>query len=338
MNNSSPASTSNRPTRPAVGHRAVAPPPPERPRPPERRRKPLIVLIGIGVLAVALVFGFVGSALLRDTKGDVVIAYLNAIREGKAAAALAHGATPAADSSLLTDEVLRRSAELAPITDVTVAATTSNSVMLSMRVGGQPRQVTYPVVQVDGVWKVVEAARTFKLAADPGLIPIVNGAAPAHPTLLTLFPGTYEFTTGTPHLQWAIGRQQLLLGNDPQTPDLELEVPDGSVEAARKVVVDDLTTCVGRTEMAPSGCPFKMTPPAGITVTPKSIRWSLSGTPEWVPAPVGATLVGRVSYSLRLQFDYTANGQRGTYDKTTAMQVDVTADLSKDPITIVYGG
>jgi len=324
------------PTYGPPGHAAVAPPPN---RPARRKRKtPLIVGIGIGVLVLALVAGFVGTVLLRDTKGDMALAYFKAIQEGDAAKAMSYAADPINDTSLLTDAVLKKSAELAPITDVRVKRTSSDTVTLTMDVGGAEEQVQYDVVQREGQWKMVQAVKTFRLSTGDlqGVTPILNGAKPSNPESITIFPGTYQMGTGSPYLRWAQPEQVFLHGIPSHDPIFGLEMTDDAKKAAGTALQELLTKCVASTDLAPADCPFKMTPPSGVTVDKGSVKWAIVGTPTWEPGAAGPLLKATLSYSLRLQFDYKSNGQSGHYDKTNDMTVTAIADMSKDPITFTY--
>lgn len=178
------------------------------------RRHPVVA----AVLVVALVTGGVWFWVdHRDTgrpgqarsAASAVRGYLTAVAEGRAVDALAYLADPRVDRTFLTDEVLARSHQLAPLTDIQVKATSSGA-KARFRLGGYPQVVELEVEKTDGYWFVTshlpQASLSVGNVDSPiswfGVPVLVNGVPlPPGKASATLFPGRYEVTSTHPLVQ-----------------------------------------------------------------------------------------------------------------------------------------
>ncbi len=137
-----------------------------------KNRKPLIITAIVTVAVLVVAGGFVGVLLsMRGDKNgdpnneaaDVARAYLEALADGDAEAALKLSATQPASTELLTDEILKKQREKMPITDIEVkgaAAAEPNSdkrttmVQVAAKFGGQRVEAKLPMIVADGEWKM----------------------------------------------------------------------------------------------------------------------------------------------------------------------------------------
>ena len=168
-------------------------------------------LIGGGALLVLLIAAaIIVPALLRGpapTASSSVEAYLTAISEGDAETALEY-VDPYGDETLLTDEVLKASNELAPITDIVVEESDSGSydstVTASFSVGGETVERDFTVYDYGDEFVISDGLSSISLSYFNGLGLTVNGVAPED-DYSYVFPGTYQLALG--YEQFAIGSE-----------------------------------------------------------------------------------------------------------------------------------
>jgi len=150
-----------------------------------------LVLIIAAVIVVPIVMR--GPA---QTASGVVEEYLTAVSEGDAETALTYVETYA-DDSLLTDEALAASLELAPITDIVVEESDdigdygSTVVSASFAIGGETVEREFEVSKYSDEWQLYDGLVTASLNSLEGLGLTVNGIE-VDDTSVALFPGTYQ--------------------------------------------------------------------------------------------------------------------------------------------------
>jgi len=291
----------------------------------------------------ALVAGLIVTAVVmkvsdRRAKEQMALDFFAAIQRADAATALSFASDPINDASLLTDAVLKKSAEIAPITNVQVKRSTDDTVTLTMDLLEKRQQIQYDVVKRDGQWKMVQAVKTFQVLESDyqGVAPIINGAKPMNPKALTVFPGVYEMTTGSPYLVWMQPQQYFLLGIPSNDPIFGLQMTDEGKDAARTLLMNKLDACVSSKDLEPSGCPFGTKLNAGYALVAGTVRWSLDEPAEWRAGADGPYLTGYLTLELRLRFDYRHDGKKGTYDKSSTIDLQPKADLRTKDITIAW--
>ncbi|SPF68416.1 hypothetical protein PROPJV5_1411 [Propionibacterium ruminifibrarum] len=168
-------------------------------------------LIAIGALVLTLLIGAMTAAIVADRSAlrtaeraaqEAARTYLTAIAEGDAETA--RGYLEVDDDSLLTDEVLRVSNELAPMTDITVGEVTRDRrivthqwVRVGYRVGGVEVSALLSVSRSDD--PTIFNASELSLHGSPDVGITVNGAIPATSSP-TVFPGTYELASNNEYL------------------------------------------------------------------------------------------------------------------------------------------
>ena len=174
---------------------------PAAPAPKKPMSKGLLFgLIGGGVVLVLIIAAAIIVPLLlrapAQTASGVVEGYLTALSEGDAETALTYVETYA-DESLLTDEVLAASLELAPITDIVVEESEdigdygSTLVSASFAIGGETVEREFEVYRYDDDWQLYDGLVTATVSSFEGLGLTVNGVEPGDESV-SLFPGTYQ--------------------------------------------------------------------------------------------------------------------------------------------------
>ncbi|MGD7708006.1 hypothetical protein [Microlunatus sp. Y2014] len=317
-----------------VGHQAIAPP-------PAKRKMGKGLLIGLVAGGLVLVLAIVAGAYLifRDTKGDMVLNYFEALQAANAQEALTYSAEPITDTTLLTDEVLKRSNELGGISQVSIHEESQTWVTVNLKVGNEQQRIQYKVSEGDDGWKLVDAARTYVIPeADLSGVDItVNGAKPSNPASLTLFPGIYEFGTGTPNLAWSEPVQDIMVGIPSLEPTMSVSITDEGKQAAYEGLGKLMAECSKTKELQPENCPFKAQEVPGLV--PDSVQWAVDTNPEsdWRAIVDGPQMSGTYEYTVRLRFQYQTGGQTRQYDQTSRLSTNVIADLTTDPISYAYG-
>ena len=257
--------------------------------PTRRRDVPLLVFVGVVVLVV--VGSLVGASALtsgsrspESRAAAVVQQFLEALAAGDSTKALSYAATPPADTSLLTDEVLRAGQQQAPLADIAVVpGGTATRVDVTFTRGGEPGSDTYTVTRTADGYKIdrVSGTVTF-VTAGVDKLPLLANGVEVRTTSVELFPGEYAFTTGLKNVDWGgDARATVRIALPSDVPRLAPRITDAGKQAflagAKKIV----GTCTAKRELNPSGdCPFGLRQPsAGPKVPDSTVRWRLEGNP-----------------------------------------------------------
>ncbi len=214
---------------------------------------------------------------------DAVKSYLGALAAGDAQTALSFGETIPTDASLLTGAVLAQSNKLAPITDINVPDVNDEyayKVDASYRLGKQEVNESFTVEKAGDRWKLRETYTELDLSTrQEKTVPMIINGVTAKAGTVRLFPGAYQFTTGSSYLTW--GEEPVLLIQGPSDyprgvagirPTLTAE----GEKAFSDAVIDSVKRCLKLEELSNPGCPNNMTRLSG-TSTYKLKK----GTLEW---------------------------------------------------------
>lgn len=264
------------------------------------------VPIVIGVVVLALVVAGIGIALITRGGGDEPIAsggtgggtssapaqaakasdavqgYLQALADGDAQGALAYASTTPSDTTFLTNEVLAASTTLAPISGITVPEVDDEyaySVDASYKLGSQAVNASFSVEKDGDSWKLREVAYDLDLGSrrNKTLPMIINGVTVESNTI-ALFPGSYEFTTGSKRIDY--GKSNVLVVESPADyPRGISEIQPTLTSAGEKAFTDALETsiktCMKSKDLKNKNCPNNVTKISG-SVTPKEGTFSWS--------------------------------------------------------------
>ncbi len=241
-----------------------------------------------GIMVVVLVVGLIviatnsvpGTApVAARTPEQVVEKFFDALQEHDAEAAIALQAGEVPASELLTDEVLRRSQEIAPISDVSVKQTGDASVHATYRLGTEEAQADFPVVQnEDGDWQLAHVTTTVQVTR-PTNVPVLVNDVELTADSVEAFPGAYLMTTSLTRIEY--DAEPFLVQGPESFPVLEPQprLSAEGITAFRENVEEALAACMERRELEPEGCPQLVTAGSEQEVDPATIRWTLIGDP-----------------------------------------------------------
>jgi hypothetical protein len=266
-------------------------------------RHRLALLIGAGVLTVALVATFVGIAISAPGPEDVVEDYLDALQAGDTDAALEIVGKPKVGNRLdfVTTDAM---ADGWTVDSVVVHNLRDNSredeadVDVTISTKNETAQGRFHVVERDGEWRIdtpfvkldmtVVGLDTITLG---GVTRKVQHTDPAGDVPLLLFPGAYRPDSTKSHV--ALSPGEFIATPQPSeeyprsyTPTIEL-TDDGAQQAQRAIdaFIDD---CAEKTDILPAGCPFSADDVVGSWTEVKTLAWRVTTHPEAVFEPNGA--------------------------------------------------
>ncbi len=315
-------------------------PPPE---PGDGRRKTLII---IGVVALALIVLGVGTALLlinlrqtasTDSGGsaassgatspgrttaaatgasDAVEAYLTALSTGDAAKALSYGATKPTERSMLTDKVLVKAGKRAPLSAIDVPAVdgqSSATVQASYKIGKTPVTESFEVIKQGEAWKLERVAAEVELGlVRTASVPLLINGTRVTKKAVSLFPGSYTFSTGLTYLDY--GAEPTILIKTPSafpnTSQLAVRVNAKGKDAAVAAVKKSYAKCLKSSDSAPAKCPNRWTS-SDAKWRPGTVDWAQRGSDPFKKAKVVTSGVyAQVTIPLRVELSGTCT-QRG---------------------------
>ena len=193
-----------------------------------------VLLIGGSIIGIA---ASIGARSTPETRAVAAVEeYLTALSESDAKAALEHVDATGQVRKLLTDKVLKRSNELAPISDITVSPETESgrseydvTVSVSFQAGEDTVKRTFDVYSYseDSLYISDGLDHISDTYGYDGLGFQVNGVeleAESYP----VFPGSYDFTLANPYFTFDTSKLNV---NDPSDePDETPETPESDAE------------------------------------------------------------------------------------------------------------
>lgn len=254
----------------------------------KRPSKTLLAAFIVGgalVLAVILILLLVrpGDDRSQPQASDLVTQYLTALSAGDATTArslVSLGLN--SDDSLLSDEVLQDSLELAPISDIVVEENSSTDgsaeVPATFMLGDREVSMTFEVHDLSDEGRLItNGTFSAELPYLQGLEPTVNGASVGR--MVTVFPGRYRID---------LGRQEFTLPEDTVTiagakdsvavTQLRPELSNEGLESFRELVQDSLEECIAMTTLS-TPCGMDLTNvslPAGHAPVENSVKRQLT--------------------------------------------------------------
>jgi hypothetical protein len=243
--------------------------------------KKLFFLIGGGALAVLLVIVLIAVAIVRggnneaagpggngggggasapaaSKPSDVVKSYLDALAAGDAEAALGLMSDAPSDTSLLTNEVLQASIDIAPITEVSVPEVTDEyaySVQASYKMGDKAVNAEYRVDNSSGSWLMQDAYYELNVGSSSKGLPLTLNGQPVEADELYIFPGSYELDTTQEYL--SLGDDASFMVQHPDdyeaTPQIEVALDSSGQEMYSKKVNASAVKCLTSKKLK-AGC------------------------------------------------------------------------------------
>jgi hypothetical protein len=249
------------------------------PAPRRRRRAAVIVggLVAVAAVAVAAVLVINRSSVPDGPRSasEAVRLYVEALARGDADGALALANDKPADTSLLTDEILRRQLAKAPISDIKILSSPNeSSVHVSAKFGDQISDTTIAVTPPapGQPWKLDHAAVAIKTAgaAAPALAASISlfGVPVPKSGVAYVFPGWQDLGTTNPYVTVkSILAQPVLLNGLVTVGSMNLlpkfTITDTGKAATTAAITAALTQCAQSNQLQPPGCPQSL-PPAGF--------------------------------------------------------------------------
>lgn len=259
-----------------------------------------VALIIVIIVVIALVANSIAATNAANARkpSDTVTSYLTALSAGDAETALGLLGSAPDDDTLLTDEVLTASNELAPITDIQVLQQVGDNgsadVSVSYLLGGDPVQAEYSVLDYDddGQWKISGGTGYISTAKFDGIGLTVNGVG-VQGDEVEVFPGAYELATDLPN--FTLEGTTTVVVSSPfesgDTGDIEPVLTDAALEQFRSIVSAAATECLASTTLA-AGCGLELpaTLDDGTTLVDGSIKRTLSADGQTTLSSLEPTL------------------------------------------------
>ncbi|QIM16517.1 hypothetical protein G7067_08990 [Leucobacter insecticola] len=255
------------------------------------------VVVGIPLLLIVAlkVYGAVSapSGTVSDAAAITAVeSYFDALAAGDVERALEHTGVDLTDP-LLSQAVLDRSLELAPITNVAVKISDSGEgasggnkmVEATFMLGDVTASKEFEVSGFDEeVWHIADAT-TLLISVDSRIAKLggvsVNGVKVSDLEFVHLLPGAYEIALDTPYYE-LVGETEFIIANSEDAQileDIEMELTQTAIDSFRSLVSVSLTECLASKEASsPCGIDIPTTLDSGETVVAGTVTRTL--TPE----------------------------------------------------------
>ncbi len=316
----------------------------------------LLTLTGLGVLAWA---ARSSADVLGLEPGDgaptpqaAVQRYLQAIADADSRRAIALLAEVPDDRRLLTDDVLRRSKEMAPITVVSVDEPHQNPdgqqrVRVALLMGDAPLDVEVHATRVAGEWRVADAPARLYLSVgrSPLVKASVNGVAlPRNTVVVPAFTGTYQLEMDNPNVRFTPPARLVVrgAGEAPVIGGIDVELTDHGRTEALAAVRAQLDDCLARRELQPDQCPQSIRANAAEPAVAGTARWSLATNPYPSAAVDLNTTTGIATVTLEVTWSLQVDVQPGSgqvrtvthsYSQATRWAVDLSPEAER-PVAV----
>ncbi|MED5812855.1 hypothetical protein VST63_10830 [Mycolicibacterium sp. 050232] len=319
--------------------------------PSSKRGRRILLGAGAGVVAVALVaagvVAFSGGTYDEGagTAGEAVTAYLEALQRGDAKTALSLGREQPPDTTMLTDDILKKQMEKFPITDVKIlgdipTADGGARVHVIAKVGGVDSDESIKLEKPppgEG-WKLKSAAMATEFDTDGTNRELVKSITVWGKPIPKsgkgyYFPGLVELASSNP----AVGIFQVIGDEDPSLYEIstmkntiypEFEITDQGRQMVMDAMKNALDECAKSTSLQPPNCPNGA---ARSDFVPDSAKWTAPPDIDGFSVTYMDEKDGTVRVSGRPEFGVsvkTASGQTesGTFTPSVYAKVDVTTD------------
>ncbi len=264
------------------------------------------------------------SAPATTKPSDAVRGYLEALAGNDADRALSYLEDQPADRTFLTRAMLEASSKQAAISGIDVPEVTDKytyRVPARYTIGDQAVTEDYSVSEAGGTYKLSRAVTEFDLGyqRDETLPMLINGV-PVRTDKVSLFPGTYAFTTDSKWVTYGDKAKITLTGpSDYDSPRLTPTLNSAGKAAFVQATKAALDTCLQQRKLAPAGCPNKIALRTGQKVTQSTIRWSLTNDPfknARVTLDSTDPTVAEATFYPKYRFRATGstNGRSGRFD------------------------
>ncbi|MFV8161085.1 hypothetical protein ACNQVK_02935 [Mycobacterium sp. 134] len=314
-----------------------------------------VAVVGVLVAAGSTIFGG-GPDDFEGTPGaaaDVVVAYLEALQRADAKTVLSLGREAPPDTSLLTDEILKKQFEDFPITDVRVLGeipTTNGgaSVHVVAKIGGVEYDTHFGLQKPppgEG-WKLKNTAGAVELREGDRGTPLskyITLAGKPFPGSgkLYAFAGKLDVSSSNPVLKVVDTTNFLQASPDPTLADIAypgtaidpgLDLSDKGAEIVKQAIQKAIDACVSSASLEPPNCPNKI---ARADLVPDSATWTAPPNLDALTVKFIDTKTGKISIIGSPTFGVSVKTTSGeTVTGTADPLIYGNADLTTDPPTI----
>ena len=264
-------------------------------------KKPMWLFVLIGVVVLALIIGIVMIATRGGSdpsnpggggktptptapavpQDEVVKSFLEALAGGDAATAISYMEDAPSDSTFLTNQVLAKSLDLGPLTNISVTPATDPDttwVDASYSLGDKSVNTSYEVRVSGDVYLLTNAT----IKADVSNIyrrdigGSINGVSLAGATVssVELFPGVYQLELDNPLLVLSNDQFTITGPDDSAVWDAEYALAEDAQAKFAAAARSRLRGCIAEKKLWTS-CEFGVPNPPGKVVK-SSINWSIS--------------------------------------------------------------
>lgn len=338
------------------GAPTFSPPPAHAAADRRRRRRRIVLSCAVAlVVAIAVVAGIAvfttrdsGGPVAATTPDGAVKAYFDALRRGDADAALALSLTEPADKTFLTNEVLKKQIDNAPISNVQILRVEDDGrVRVTATFGERAFDETVTVKQdtASGQWKLERTWAVIDIgeqgAADKALIDTVTlfGQKMPSPGRALVFPGWIEFGNTNSNLESLVSPPLVPLGalwRDEYSIYPEFRLTDDGRKAVEKAVLAALSDCAKSRSLQPKDCPQRVSAAVAIDGT---AQWTAPSelesisVPETVQAANGLSVVGRAVFLLTVD---TPDPRDRRFNEPLEVFFQAKVDIASDPPTVTF--
>ncbi len=232
-----------------------------------------VLLVIVLIVGIAIVKSVGGGSGDTGSPGGTVKAYFAALQAGDAKKALSYGKEAPASTDLLTDEVLRKQRDLAPIKDLTIVSETagySGSVHLTVTIGEVAYDEELNLEKVGDDWKLATAAVQLKpyssYESDKKNLTILGKPLPAS-GVVYVFPGALDLGSANKNLTPKASEysasdnkgQASIKGlsrySSGGSLNISFGLSDAAKTSARQQIAAKYSECAASKDRFPSGCP-----------------------------------------------------------------------------------
>lgn len=287
----------------------------------------LLIIAGIVAIATITTSGSRGSgaapAASAGSAPQAVEEYLTALADGDAELARSFVDGTSSDT-LLTDEVLEKSIELAPITDIVVdedATSESDSesvVSATFSIGDESVTRDFRVWNYSDEWQIFDGLVNLSVSSFDGLDVTVNGVEPGD-DYARAFIGTYQIELGVEEFQVSGDTDTFTLATDEDSTamyDIAPVLTEEATQEFRDLVRASLTECVALTSLS-TPCGLDVTGPLSDGAVP------VDGTIQRTITAEGEAALN----ALQAEPSYDTPTVVSSYDY---IQIDTTLEADKD--------
>ncbi|MFZ1410576.1 MAG: hypothetical protein WAS07_03895 [Micropruina sp.] len=268
---------------------------------------------------------------------EAVRGYLDGLAAANAATALGFGARPPVDATYLTDAVLVRAKELAPLKIETVGDVEgvdgAATVPARVSFGDQAVDLSFVTTQTTAGWRVQTTTSLLDVSTvNDGMQVVLNGVpVSSEATTLEVFPGGYSFGDSAALVDLTTPEVTVAgLGTTVSTNLAPTLAATGEATLLRKAKAA-LKTCLAKKDHDPEGCPNTASLPVGATAVAKTVKWSLVGDP-WkklavkVDNQVPLTITGSAKFTFNVKLNLTKDKQTFSVSQKVPYNLDITLD------------